>query len=506
MTHYRTDRSAWLQTWIVLLCFSAGLLLLLMGCGAKRPNPGIPETLDFRSSDAELVSRFQWARDHALSLVGEDDDPVGPWYEAALPGREAFCMRDVSHQAVGAHALGLASHTKNMLRKFAVNISESKDWCSFWEINRHDRPAPVDYRNDKEFWYNLPANFDVLDACRRMFQWTGDASYLEDTEFLNFHARTVTDFVDRWDLSLEKTPTRKRFMNRESYDPEDAYQYCRGIPSYHEGEPGKTQIGVDLLAFQAAAYRSYARMLTLRGDQEQALSYEKKSEDVIRFITSNFWDDEAGRFHSLRLTDGTYGDGGWMQVYLLYNDALLSREKIAKTLQYLFEGPMPNIEIASHLPEIYYRYGAHEDAYRMIMKLSDPSMKRREYPEVSFALIGALVQGMMGVEPMEREDGIATLSRLTDETEWAELRSLPVRGNLIDIRHNGREETVLTNRSGVGLTWLAKFYGEAADIEVGGEYPETIQGEDSGGMKWTGVWIPVDPGQRVSARVPASKF
>ncbi|GEM_PF-7063426 len=194
-----------------------------------------------------------------------------------------------------------------------------------------------------------------------------------------------------------------------------------------------------------------------------------------------------------------------MQAYLLYNDALHSREKMAKTLRYLLEGPMPNIEIASHLPEIYCRYGAHEDAYRMILKLSDPSMKRREYPEVSFALIGALVQGMMGMEPVEREDGIATLSRLTGETEWAELRSLPVRGNRVDIRHNGRGETVLTNRSGGALIWLAKFYGETAEIESGGEYPETVTGEDAGGMIWTGAWIAVDPGGSVSARVSPSK-
>ena len=51
-----------------------------------------------------------------------DGDPVGLWYEAALPGRRAFCMRDVSHQVAGAQALGLSSYTHNMLRHFAENI------------------------------------------------------------------------------------------------------------------------------------------------------------------------------------------------------------------------------------------------------------------------------------------------------------------------------------------------------------------------------------------------
>jgi len=63
--------------------------------------------LELRSSDQELVQAFDWAKKQALSYVF-DGDPVGPWYEAALPGRRAFCMRDVSHQAAGAQALGLA--------------------------------------------------------------------------------------------------------------------------------------------------------------------------------------------------------------------------------------------------------------------------------------------------------------------------------------------------------------------------------------------------------------
>jgi len=36
-----------------------------------------------------------------------DGDPAGPWYEAAEPGWEAFCIADTAHQAMGAHALEL---------------------------------------------------------------------------------------------------------------------------------------------------------------------------------------------------------------------------------------------------------------------------------------------------------------------------------------------------------------------------------------------------------------
>jgi hypothetical protein len=133
-------------------------------------------SLEPRSSDTRLVQSFNWARQQAMVYV-HDGDPVGPWYEAALPGRRAFCMRDVSHQAAGSQALGLSKYTHNMLRRFAENISASKDWCSYWEINYLNHPAPIDFKSDKEFWYNLPANFDVLDACYRMYLWTGDRTY-----------------------------------------------------------------------------------------------------------------------------------------------------------------------------------------------------------------------------------------------------------------------------------------------------------------------------------------
>ncbi|MBK7834185.1 MAG: hypothetical protein IPJ56_17905 [Gemmatimonadetes bacterium] len=40
--------------------------------------------------------------------------------------------------------------------------------------------------NDRDFWYNLPANFDVLDAAYRMFLSSDDLQYVTDPVFLNF--------------------------------------------------------------------------------------------------------------------------------------------------------------------------------------------------------------------------------------------------------------------------------------------------------------------------------
>ena len=71
--------------------------------------------LSLKTSDAQLQRSFDWAKQQALAYVGSGHDAVKDWYEAALPGRHAFCMRDVSHQAAGAAALGLQAQNKSML-------------------------------------------------------------------------------------------------------------------------------------------------------------------------------------------------------------------------------------------------------------------------------------------------------------------------------------------------------------------------------------------------------
>lgn len=166
----------------------------------------------FKSTDAALQTAFIRAKEMALSYKGKATDPVGPWYESALPPRSAFCMRDVAHQSIGGEILGLAKENKNMFRLFVNNISESKDWCSYWEINHLGKPAVEDYRNDTAFWYNLNANFDILNASWKLYLWTGDLEYINGAGFKNFHEKSVTEYINRWVLqadSLLKRPDRK---------------------------------------------------------------------------------------------------------------------------------------------------------------------------------------------------------------------------------------------------------------------------------------------------------
>jgi hypothetical protein len=178
------------------------------------------------------VNIFNWAQKTSNGYIGDDNDPVGPWYEAALPKREAFCIRDVSHQSIGTEILWQGKQNLNMFRKFVENISESKDWCSYWEINRYNLPAPVDYASDEDFWYNLNANFDIIDACYKLYEWTGNKTYLTDPAFDRFFRLTLHEYVEKWQLQPDRIMDRQAFMNLRPGTVK--YRYARGIPSYDE--------------------------------------------------------------------------------------------------------------------------------------------------------------------------------------------------------------------------------------------------------------------------------
>ncbi len=460
-----------------------------------RPGKRPSSPLELRTSDAKLESAFAWAKNQALDYVfpaSVHDDPVGDWYEAALPGRFAFCMRDVSHQATGAHVLGLASFNVNMLRKFAAGIAASRRFASYWEIDKWNRPAPVDYKSDTDFWYNLPANFDVADACWRQYLWSGNRVYVDDPTFLEFYRLSATSYIGAWDNDGDGIPDHR---------PADANQ---GLGSYDEGPlSDRTAYGADLLAAEFRALLSYAQVLRLRGEPEAAAVLEDRAAVMRGTFLKKWWDPSRRRFAGLMLDGGAldFENLYWYGVFPLYFGFIPPGPERNATLDHLVRGEAEGIEIESYLPEIFFRYGREEAAYSEILKLSDPGKKRREYPEVPFALVGAIATGMMGIEPEAGGRAVATLSRLTTATAWAELIHVPVLGNIISIRHDGKMRSALTNTSGPALSWRAAFDGQWPEIIVGGRPVKASQGTDDSGRDSSWVTIDVPPGKTASVAV-----
>lgn len=473
------------------------------GASEVQSDVGRPESkLSFHCSEASLVEGFNWAKQQCMSYVFEND-PVGPWYEAAEPGRESFCMRDVAHQAMGAHALGLQKENLNMLYKFAENISDARDWCSFWEIDRYGRPSPVDYASDARFWYNLPANFDILDCCYRMYVWTGDLRYVNDPVFLNFYDRTVNDYVERWGLSIDQVMERPRLLNvRGMLDPDDRFQLNRGIPGYNEGDKDYV-LGVDVLATQFRAYKAYAFLQGALENKLIADQFEKKAAEVRSLVNNQWWNNKERHFYDrLNMDQQLTGHAG---AGLLYRDIIDDGPRLESIVNSLGGG---------RSVEVIYKYGDPDKATERMIEIARGINSRREYPEVPFSWMGALVNGMMGItiddsptiESWELgywvEAIIRTLPGLGSRIEWAELNNLPVRANEVSVRHEGTRKTTLTNQTGPALIWCPAFPGTYKTLLVNGKSVDANIENGTLGRKYSWVRIIVGAGGQVVVEIP----
>ncbi|QSX36574.1 glucosidase family protein [Shewanella sedimentimangrovi] len=437
----------------------------------------------FRSSDTHLEAGYLWASAQALSLVRRGD-AVGDWYEAALPNREAFCMRDTAHQTSGAAVLGLADVSKNMLTKFVQGISAERDWCSYWEIDRHDRPAPVDYTSDQDFWYNLPANFDLIDCCWRQYLWTGDKDYLEHPDFVEFYERTVSDYVRRWDRTGNGIMDSTADLSR------------RGIASYDEAL-SNLQTASDQIVIQASGYRAYGAMLALRGEHDRADMMQQEASRLLNLYNQEWWNDAGNHSYGALLRDGSKTDIEYY--YGLYFGAYNNSDHRQKAMATLLAHPAPSVEYLSHFPDICYRYGLAEQGHQQLLRLTAPELPRRDYPEASFCAVGAYVAGLMGISADARSNSVSTRPQLSQATEWAEIDELSLLGRRIKVSHRGNGDTELTLIAGEPLQWRAMFAAEAPVLKLNGQAMTTKQCFAEGEIKLSYLDVPLTPGQ--SARV-----
>jgi len=442
--------------------------------------------LEFASSDKRLEDLFHWAQTTALRYVGKDDDPVGPWYEAALPGREAFCIRDASHQCIGAEILGLSRQNLNMFRHFVGGIAESRDYCSYWEIDRLNRPAPVDYASDDDFWYPLNANFDIIDACNRLYHWTGYTEYVSGGAFDRFFRLSLNEFVDKWQLQPDRILGRQPIMNLKPSTIQ--YRETRGLPSYDE-QQNDIAVGGDLLGMIANGFRTYADILKSRGDTERSQEYRRKAALYLKQIEQKWWNPAANNHYDFWTTAGKFRSGGTGgNEYLLWQRAVKDPERITASLRAIRN---TQVEVLSYLPMLYYRYGLNQEAYDLLVKLYQNP--RRDYPEASYAAIEALFSGMMGIEPMGGQGIIATCSRLLPGTDWASAKHVPLMGLQLSVSHKSNTDTTLQNESDKRFTWRAEFVGNHPILFVNGRSRNSKHIKNGLGAIYSYVDVAVKP-------------
>jgi hypothetical protein len=110
----------------------------------------------------------------------------------------------------------------------------------------------------------------------------------------------------------------------------------------------------------------------------------------------------------------------------------------------------------TYYPLEFYRYGKPDQAYTLLVRLMSPDLKRREYPEVSYAILETLAMGLMGIQPDAASRTVTTAARLTSATRWAELRDMPLFDGTITVRHEDTSASTLANNTKGEITWHAR--------------------------------------------------
>jgi hypothetical protein len=475
------------------------LLLACSGLAAAQQPTLSP--LGFTSTNTSLQQSFDWAKKQALTYSRSGAGSIGPWYEAALPGRNAFCMRDASHQMEGAAALALYAANRNMLRRFANSAAKERDWAAYWEIDGNGRPSSADYLSDTDFWFNLPANFDVLDATVRMWRWTGDDTYRDDPIFQHFFRITVSDYIKSWQLTPGTILKRPRIANQRQV--EGRFVHSRGIPSYTEGSRDFI-LGADLLAAEYRAIHSFKEIAATASDGKLAQKMQPTADAAQALLERVAWSKAQNHYLGTIRADLTGTGSG--DALVLYFGAAKNTAHIRGALNYLSSQQYwkhINIEEESYAALALFRYGRDAAAYQVLADISRPQKARREYPEVSFSVIEAIVSGVMGLEPAHNGDpfDILTVSRLPGNRDRASLSAVSIRKNHLDIMHTGKSSTRLNNSSGPALRWRATFAGTLSHLRVDGTAVTARHSTLSGGaaVSWTDVTVPAG-GARVVSR------
>ncbi|WP_212006671.1 trehalase family glycosidase [Chitinophaga sp. HK235] len=451
----------------------------------------------FTTTDTAMQQACNWAFQMVQHYRGNPADPVGPWYEAALPSRNAFCMRDVAHQTIGAAICGLDKENRNMLTAFARNIAASRDWCSFWEINKYGKPAPEDYRNDKEFWYNLNANFDIIFACWKLYTWTGDKRYIEEPVFVNFFEKTIHEYIHQWNLQADSLLTRPLHPNAPApFNKADYFHRCRGLASYVENVPD-LKAGVDLIATIYRGLLSYSSILSLRGNTAKAALYKQMAEQYREKIDQYWWNEKASRYYTWYNGAGQFGTGEG-EMFLLWFDALKDTARSRQTITHLISTPW-NVETTSYLPVILYKQGYWQKATDYILQLTDKATPRREYPEVSFGVVEGIVSGLMGIEPDAPSQRITTLYRGATGNNTT-LDGLHILNTTIMVNHADKR-TIFHNKGKQPLLWRAAFAGNYDKIILHQTARRASHRKDNSGNMISYTDVKVRAGEKVKAEV-----
>jgi hypothetical protein len=419
--------------------------------------------LTVTSDDAIVEEGFAWARKRALAWV-QTDAAAGnlPSYWAGYPSRPMFYSRDVCHQAVGAHLLGLDTENFAMLRHFARSATAPRKWFPLWAFHFDGSIAALDYHSDDHFVREIPAVFDLTYRSLEQYGWTGDRQWIDDPDLAAYYLRSVEDFVAAHDGDGDGLP--------EASGTGDIFV---GTATYNEHADAPLTVASDGLALHYAALNAVARL--------HGYAYRARAVAIQEEFLANWWDESLGRFARGRALDAEL-DFGWglesswiVPMTGLSGDGVQNERFLDYVEEQLELSPPENIEAFSYLPEVFFRHSRDESAWRWLRHLID---SRDDYPEISFTVVQHLVAGLLGIRPDAASAYLTIESHLP--AAIGRLTADHVRVGEWDLRidQEGRHTTELTVHSGPGPLTVSIGSAGSWTLEPGRSVRVTTQTKD----------------------------
>jgi hypothetical protein len=398
--------------------------------------------LEFSSSLDDLSRGFQWAKQIALRTVRTGEPGAIPSYHAGLLDRPMFYSRDVAHQALGAHLLGLGEENFVMLRHFAASATAARKYYPLWAFTFDGEPAAIDYRSDTDFVRETPAPFEIAQKAMDLYRWTGEDRYLVDADLAAYYRNLTETFVELHDIQGIGLAGEAGCV--DIFDGTPTYNEHAGLPDL--------QIAADGVASQWAALQAIGDVL---GSDHAAAEADR----VLKIFESSWWEEAEGNYivgltPSGRIT-GLASEASWFpMVKRMPLDHEHVHRHLTKLAAWVREHPPHFLESTSYLPEAFFAYGFDADALYWIRRLIASGW---EYPEIPFTIVSNLVTGLTGLD-ISTEGTISTRSHLPPG-EWVETRNVPVGDAVLTIRHEGRDHTELTVTGPAPVQWEAHFDG-----------------------------------------------
>lgn len=446
--------------------------------------------LSISSSNKKLEAAFNWAREKALSYVqtgksgvvdrhernspGTGDVPYIPSYWAGYTSRTAFYSRDYCHQATGGHLLGLQRENLSMLKAFAATSTETRKWFPLWALNFDGSAFKLDSPRDDYFVREVPAVFELVEQCYRQYLWTGDPAYLNDPTLWNFCTKAVSEFIELHDTRIPNGVA----------EGDGSGDIFRGSATYNEVASDSPLIeSGDAIACQYQALLSYSKMLALKGEGGKAEEFAQKA-TRLKSLFNEEWGvkkDSTGYVRGYDVKGNAPTNWGLENSWFMpmkfitepseRNDAFL--DAIARCMDSRWGRPS-NLEAITYIPGVFFPYNRVDEAWKWLEYIID--QPDREYPEVSYTLIGHVVEGMLGLEPNLPGGSFSTVSRLPDAVGSVEVSDIPLGDHRINVAHEGLTKSQVRHVSGgAPLKWEACFYGDHMKVSVNSKVIDALK-------------------------------